>query len=531
MSAVYPMNEKITTLQQARTALPALVALLAALVIVSVPVSGQDVSLSFNGICGSGLTGPAGADQVTTLDCVLTTSNNPGDDGAQGWSISVAAEGGTITSITTDGTVGAEVANGGLRGIGFEKSETTDASGAVGGGTNECEGLNGAISAVVLSFVESITLEPEGEAVIARIDIAATAPQNPCAPSSVRVFYADGCRGAGQPVQNTITLDGDSLEEIEKTECSFTVSATAETLSNIPNMSVVQKAYGPAGGRICLGWTNGIRYDFIDILIDDKLVAELEGGLNEYELEDVPNGEHRFQIRGRSGCLTTPMEEKPFEVAPSTPFTGDLVANLACEFIRRNGGTIELSWGLLPEAKAEAWSSGVLMIGDDDSRIIEIRQGVNYEDEPIVVEGIGVEGVEGLEAPLLRLFFISPLINETGYYSNQITPACPLPAGPQFIRGDCNSDNSVSVSDAVFHLNHAYTGGERWLCDDACDANDDQAIDLNDVLAVIRSVFGMWEDEPPIPLVEGSRVCVEDESEDSLGGICGTLSCSDEGAE
>ena len=102
-----------------------------------------------------------------TLDCVLTTSNNPGDAGAQGWSISVASEGGTITGITTEGTVAADVAQGGMRSVGFEKTETTIRSGITPGGANDCDGLLGAGSAGVRSFVNPNTLDPEGSAFIA----------------------------------------------------------------------------------------------------------------------------------------------------------------------------------------------------------------------------------------------------------------------------------------------------------------------------------------------------------------------------
>ena len=182
----------------------------------------QDLDLSFDGSCDGSLTAEAGSVQATSLDCVLTTSNNPTEGGVQAWSISVAAEGATITNITTDGTSGAEVADGGLRNMGFEKSETTDDSGAAAGGNNNCEGLSGAVSAVVLSFESPVTLEIEGSAVIARVDIEAGAPDGPGDCSTVNVFYADGCRGSGQPVRNSVTLNTATfIPEIGN--CSFDV--------------------------------------------------------------------------------------------------------------------------------------------------------------------------------------------------------------------------------------------------------------------------------------------------------------------
>ena len=182
----------------------------------------QDLDLSFDGSCEGSLTAEAGSVQAASLDCVLTTSNNPTEGGVQAWSISVAAEGATITNITTDGTAGAEVADGGLRKMGFEKSETTDNSGTAAGGNNNCEGLSGAVSAVVLSFESPATLEIEGSAVVARVDIEAGAPDAPGNCSTVNVFYADGCRGSGQPVRNSVTLNTASfIPEIGS--CSFDV--------------------------------------------------------------------------------------------------------------------------------------------------------------------------------------------------------------------------------------------------------------------------------------------------------------------
>ena len=200
-------------------------ALVAALgILVSGQCWGQQVSLSFVGdACDGEITGAPGSVQSVSLGCRLTTTNAGNRGGAQGWSISLAAEGGTITGITTEGTVGADAAQGGLRQIGFEKTETTDRSG-LAGGRNQCDGLLGAVSAVVLSFTMPITLDPEGSATIARIEVEAETPDGPGDCNAVRVFFGDGCRGAGQPVRNAVTLDASTFIP-ELGSCSFDVCA------------------------------------------------------------------------------------------------------------------------------------------------------------------------------------------------------------------------------------------------------------------------------------------------------------------
>ena len=177
----------------------------------------QDVSLSFEGLgavagaCGATVEGAAGDPIGGDFGCVLSTENNGLDEGAQGWSISVAAEGAVINSITTDGTVGADVAQGGMRSVGFEKSETTIRSGVTPGGGNGCEGLDGAVSAVVLSFVNPITLDPNGSETIAIINVSANFPGAEGESSTATILFADGCRGAGQPVRNAVTLNAQTI--------------------------------------------------------------------------------------------------------------------------------------------------------------------------------------------------------------------------------------------------------------------------------------------------------------------------------
>jgi len=176
----------------------------------------QDVSLSLEplgpiaGACGQTVQGGAGDPTGGDVGCVLSTSNNDLDEGAQGWSISVAAEGAVINSITTDGTVGADVAQGGMRSVGFEKSETTTRSGVTPGGGNGCEGLDGAVSAVVLSFVNPITLDANGSETVAIISVSSNFP-GVGESSDINVFFADGCRGAGQPVRNAVTLNAQTI--------------------------------------------------------------------------------------------------------------------------------------------------------------------------------------------------------------------------------------------------------------------------------------------------------------------------------
>ncbi len=173
------------------------------LLLVTGQLVGQDTEFGFGGdACGGRVRADPGSTVTSTIDCTLTTSNNPSDTGVQGWSLSIAGDGLLITAITVEGTAGAQGNQGG-----FVKSETTDRSGIPGGGaSNDCDGKLGAVSAVVLSFVSPVTLAANGTETVAIITTEGTAPAAGTE-SSGSVAYADGCRGVGQPVRNAVTLN------------------------------------------------------------------------------------------------------------------------------------------------------------------------------------------------------------------------------------------------------------------------------------------------------------------------------------
>jgi hypothetical protein len=121
------------------------------------------------------------------------------DGGVQGWSLSARVTGGNITAADLNGTVGADAADGGIRMVGFEKTEVVDPD-RNGGGT-------GAVSAVVLSFTMPITLDGTGTAGILNISVASSDPVEDDS-QVVRIEWEDGLVGAGQPVANVATVAG-----------------------------------------------------------------------------------------------------------------------------------------------------------------------------------------------------------------------------------------------------------------------------------------------------------------------------------
>ena len=81
-----------------------------------------------------------------------------------------------------------------------------------------------------------------------------------------------------------------------------------------------------------------------------------------------------------------------------------------------------------------------------------------------------------------------------------------------FVRGDCNRiGTTLTISDPIFTFNVLFLGTAQASCPDACDSNDDGAVDITDGIHVLNFLFlGGRPPAPPFEL-EG-----RDETQDCL---------------
>jgi hypothetical protein len=118
--------------------------------------------------------------------------------GPQSWSLSVEASGEIeVTAATTEGTLAAPVAGGGLLQGGFSWTEVIDPA--------RNAGRRGAVSAAILSFERLVTLPARGTSPVLRLDLA---PRGGAEPAMGRLSFGDGLVGSGTPVENVLTVDG-----------------------------------------------------------------------------------------------------------------------------------------------------------------------------------------------------------------------------------------------------------------------------------------------------------------------------------
>jgi hypothetical protein len=105
-----------------------------------------------------------------------------------------------------------------------------------------------------------------------------------------------------------------------------------------------------------------------------------------------------------------------------------------------------------------------------------------------------------------------------GSHSCVINDACVNEQGgfscaPVFMRGDCNSDGRIDISDPTNVLNYLFgqTSGSPQACLDACDFNDDGAVDISDVSALLTYVF-----QGTGPIGQATGTCGIDQTPDNL---------------
>ena len=145
-----------------------------------------------------------GADGATSTSeesaTVYATISDAGSGGVAGWSMSIeVADGLNLTAATTEGTPGHELQSGG-----FDSTQVVDPT------AGENNGRQGAVTAVVLSLLESVALPiPGSQSVLALTVTPSTTPgEGETVSGSLR--FVNGMQGAGRPVENVLTVNGAS---------------------------------------------------------------------------------------------------------------------------------------------------------------------------------------------------------------------------------------------------------------------------------------------------------------------------------
>jgi hypothetical protein len=446
------------------------------------------------------VTGSPGSPVEFEAECRLRSTGNTGSDGAEAWSLGVAAENGTIVLATVDGTAGDLIENGGYRvpDDGFEKTELTTGPG------NE-----GAVSAVVLAQTTGATLPPVSTLPILRLTVEAEADppgtgpdgEEVCEPVETRIFYKESLLGSGQPVENKVSWRG----------------------------VTVVPAQGDATTDVCPPLVNPLRFR-VDVLEPAGVAGAPSGGSTPWTV-DIPSGPDTTAVTtgivlesdlplidvGARGWSMSVKTDLCYGVASATIAGTDAQALFDQPLVRteivdpaKNGGqegvvsAVILSQVDDEVALPKVGDSLVLRItGDMDSSAVT-GPGATSPPCGVAVNPADSGGLIGRSSGF-------PVVTIVTVGSGFGTSRDPDVLGAQItLRGiaggiqkpsDFNQDGLFNLSDPIATLNHLFVGGASALppCGDESvtdpanvtllDSNNDDAVNLSDPIFDLNFLF------------------------------------------
>jgi hypothetical protein len=509
-----------------------------------------------------GFSGPdfLAGDQGTAVSgefvCTLTQEGvapptNPEDPihtgfGAQGWSLSLTAENGLISSITTAGTAADTVANGGFWSGGFNKTQVVDPA--------KNAGKNGVVSAIVLSFTDGNVLPDNQTYDVARIVLGA-AITDPG--STARLFYEDGLVGAGQPVSNVVTVGGNTV----------TPGMNDKTIELRP--IVKPPSCCDAADRLNFGFSGaavraGGFFEGIVGVDPSKIGTEEEDCSAHEGTIDVPTPEGEIGEGSVFVNIISQLPPDPAAVPPnlggaqgwsmSIHLNGDMemtsvtTAGTAADTVA-NGGFWDGGFNktqVVDPAKNSgqrgcvsaivlSFTNGNTLPTTGTESVLEIGVRANSAtgpegDPPVMGQLQFNSGLVGAGQPVNNVITVGGNTEtacnslDSAQVRAGVSVAFTRPTAPpidNFIRGNANEDLKVNIADPVYTLNALLRGGPGVACEDAADANDDGLVDASDAVFTINYLF-RGQASPPAPF----PACGDDPTEDTLSCPTGSTPTS-----
>ena len=411
-----------------------------------------------------------------SIDCVLETTENASDIGAESWSFCVESRGAVIRAISIEGT-DAE----GLMDTGFEVQEVVN------------EG-RGAISAVILSYRNPGTLPPLGISSVASITIEGIIPAGE--DENVLLSYIDGLSGSGRPVESIVTYDGETVLP-ELGTCSFTVSPDRTPPAPPSGLSTVA-----GDGFVELSWLENEEDDLAGYRLyrnGELIVSGLEE--TSYRDETVDNGTAysytvaAIDTSGNESSPSAPAGASPEDRTPPAAPTGLLAEG--------SPGLVDLNW--------------------DDNTEDDLAGYNLYRDGELLVENLAESSYSDTAVSEGETYTYT--VTALDHNANESTPSLSIEATPQlppvgpFVRGDTNNDTRVDIADAIWGLSYLFSGGPPPGCAAAADSNGDGRINVADPIYSLNWLFGGGQLSP------APNSCGSSSSEGDLILGCKQLAC------
>lgn len=431
----------------------------------------------------------------------------PSPEGADGWSISVASEGVAIEHITTDNTAAVPFPRG-FRRDGFEKSEVTTLAGG------ECpDGLQGAVSTVVLSFRSRITLPGnDNTQVIARLTLSGNYAEQPGC-RDARVFYTNGCRGSGEPVTNSVTWMGNALHP-SRGSCGFRVcSGTSppcpdDLESGVQLIIQSQNIRHVPGDPFATGAPPGLaptpdRFLPAQISAAPGSTTVYAGIVSQF---DDPFGVEAY---GWSLAVSVRGELRLTEATTRGTAGANVPVGLVCGGFEHT----ELVNPDVLDARGEPQGQGAV------SAIVLSFSKPSYlaDSSTATVLSLTIEGDEGETGSIL---WVNGLRGSGQPQQNRAIVAgeahafhcCQeaeirFQATGDFVRCDPNGDGKSDLADAVWIVSELFRGGQASACPTAADCDGGGSEDVTDAVYAVHYQFrGGPPPPPPFPSCGGREL-------------------------
>ena len=432
-----------------------------------------------------GFDGPASAagsaDAVVSQSYTCTLTHAGEGVGAQGWSIGCTAEGGLITSATTDGTTAAEVFNGGF-------NKTVLALPENNGGTA------GAVSAVVLCFGCPAVLPPNDTSSMLAIGVDWVIPVGG---GLGAVRYVDGLVGDGQAVAVVVTENGASVphdrNDLEVTlvevqsccEAEYRLGFSADSVANeVPGEGMLDD-----DPETCPG-VGAVEIDEQDTLYA-VVASNAVDGVQGWSIGVAVSGDIAVTDVTTDGTLAAP--------EPDGIFNGGF-NKTGLALPENNGGgsgavsAVVLCFGC-GATLSTVGTSAILALSVEGAQAasgeLKYVDGLIGEGQPVA----NVLTVNGASAEICNLATAGAIVS---------VREGPAMLGP-FLRGDPNDDGKTNIADPIWIINELFRGGQETGCQAAADANGDDNIDLADATFLISYQF-LGGDAPTAPFPDCGQI-------------------------
>jgi len=448
------------------------------------------------------------------------------DDGIQGWSLSMSSIGWDIIDVTLDGTAGAATTDDppGLRSGGFDVQQLTTLSGS---GT-ECEGRNGAVVAVVLSFSAPTTLPTTEPSAVAKLTLSGEVPPEEDGCEECSVEFADGCQGQGQPVDNKATLDG-------ATQRPARVSATTRVCPIIRcdrpgkiNISITDEAIDDdqhtndstdvpeEAAEISSEGRTGEKGS---ITVYANLIAI---GLTDFA--DEPTGIQGWAIAGSvsgdAAPVSTSIEGTASAATPEGLFNGGFSVHEVVDPDELHADGDPQGKGFVSAAVLSFTSPAQLApsgSGTGTILCVEIETIDDLPDGEVHATVTWRDGMRGSGQPVRNVATVDGNTKNLCSCQTANLTFIGIDEVPH-LRCDPNSDGETNLADAVWIVSQLFRGGQIAECPDSADCNDDSSVDLSDALFATTYRF-LGGEEPPAPFSETPHddgACALDPTPDDL---------------